>query len=42
MTAEALVSKLWSYSNPLRNDGLNYPDYVEQLMFLLFLKKAVE
>src|SRR3989344_9154169 len=33
-----LVSKLWNYCNILRDDGLSYGDYVEQLTFLLFLK----
>lgn len=33
-----LVSKLWNYCNILRDDGLSYGDYVEQLTYLLFLK----
>lgn len=33
----ALVQKLWNYCNILRDDGLSYGDYVEQLTFLLFL-----
>jgi type I restriction enzyme M protein len=37
-----LVSKLWNYCNILRDDGLSYGDYVEQLTFLLFLKMADE
>ncbi len=36
------VAKLWSYCNILRDDGLSYGDYVEQLTFLLFLKMADE
>ncbi len=31
----ALVSKLWNYCSILRDDGLSYGDYVEQLTFLL-------
>ena len=31
----ALVQKLWNYCNILRDDGLSYGDYVEQLTFLL-------
>ena len=31
----ALVQKLWNYCNILRDDGLSYGDYVEQLAFLL-------
>ena len=42
MTAPALVQKLWNYCNILRDDGLSYGDYVEQLTFLLFLKMADE
>jgi type I restriction enzyme M protein len=38
----ALVQKLWSYCNVLRDDGLSYGDYVEQLTYLLFLKMADE
>ena len=43
-TAEAqrVVQKLWSYCNVLRDDGLSYGDYVEQLTYLLFLKMAHE
>src|SRR5690349_2106431 len=41
-TPSALISKLWNYCNILRDDGLSYGDYVEQLTFLLFLKMADE
>lgn len=37
-----IVAKLWNYCNILRDDGLSYGDYVEQLTFLLFLKMADE
>src|SRR5262245_2445802 len=37
-----IVQKLWSYCNVLRDDGLSYADYVEQLTYLLFLKMADE
>lgn len=33
MTASGLVQKLWNYCNILRDDGLSYGDYVEQLGF---------
>ncbi|MDP9331412.1 MAG: type I restriction-modification system subunit M [Actinomycetota bacterium] len=39
---KALVDKLWNYCNILRDDGLSYGDYVEQLTYLLFLKMADE
>jgi type I restriction enzyme M protein len=38
----AIVQKLWNYCNILRDDGLSYGDYVEQLTYLLFLKMAYE
>ena len=37
-----VVQKLWSFCNVLRDDGLSYLDYLEQLTFLLFLKMADE
>ena len=37
-----IVQKLWNYCNVLRDDGLSYGDYVEQLTYLLFLKMADE
>lgn len=42
MTPAAIVQKLWNYCNVLRDDGMSYGDYVEQLTFLLFLKMADE
>ena len=42
VTASGLVRRLWHYCNVLRDDGLSYPDYVEQLTYLLFLKMAEE
>ncbi|MHB1550183.1 MAG: class I SAM-dependent DNA methyltransferase [Vulcanimicrobiaceae bacterium] len=38
----ALVARLWNYCHVLRDDGLSYGDYVEQLTYLLFLKMADE
>ncbi|HQP37150.1 MAG TPA: N-6 DNA methylase, partial [Polyangiaceae bacterium] len=40
--SDSLIKKLWSYCNVLRDDGLSYQDYLEQLTFLLFLKMADE
>ncbi len=40
--SSAIVQKLWNYCNILRDDGLSYGDYIEQLTYLLFLKMAHE
>ena len=40
--SQQIVQKLWNYCNVLRDDGLSYGDYVEQLTYLLFLKMADE
>src|SRR2546426_383064 len=40
--SQQIVQKLWNYCNILRDDGLSYGDYVEQLTYLLFLKMADE
>ena len=42
MTTSNLIAKLWSYCDTLRDDGVSYSDYLEQLTFLLFLKMANE
>jgi type I restriction enzyme M protein len=42
VTSNAIVQKLWNYCNILRDDGLSYQDYIEQLTFQLFLKMAEE
>ncbi|MEO3408215.1 class I SAM-dependent DNA methyltransferase [Mucilaginibacter sp. CAU 1740] len=42
MTSSAIISKVWSFCNTLRDDGVNYGDYLEQLTYLLFLKMADE
>jgi type I restriction enzyme M protein len=38
----SLVQKVWNYCNVLRDDGVSYGDYVEQLTYLLFLKMVDE
>ena len=40
--SQAIIQKLWNYSNVLRDDGMGYGDYVEQLTYLLFLKMTDE
>ena len=42
MNSATLVQRLWNYCNVLRDDGMSYGDYVEQLTYLLFLKMADE
>lgn len=38
----SIVSKVWAFCNPLRDVGVGYGDYLEQLTYLLFLKMADE
>ena len=42
MNTSSIVQKLWNYSNVLRDDGMSYGEYVEQLTYRLFLKMAGE
>ena len=42
MNAETIVSKIWSFCTTLRDDGVGYGDYLEQLTYLIFLKMADE
>ncbi len=42
LTASQIGTRVWSYANLLRDDGLSYMAYVEQITFLLFLKMADE
>jgi type I restriction enzyme M protein len=37
-----IVNKVWNYAHVLRDDGVSYGDYVEQITYLLFLKMAHE
>ena len=39
---KALVQRLWDFCDVLRDDGLSYGEYLEQLTYLLFLKMADE
>jgi type I restriction enzyme M protein len=38
----SIVSKVWSFCNVLRDGGVSYGDYLEQLTYLIFLKMAEE
>jgi type I restriction enzyme M protein len=42
MSTYQIISKVWSFCNTLRDDGVGYGDYLEQLTYLLFLKMADE
>ncbi len=42
MSPADVTNKLWNYCHVLRDDGMSYGDYVEQLTYLLFLKMADE
>ena len=42
MNTSALVQKIWNFCHTLRDDGVGYGDYLEQLTYLLFLKMAHE
>src|SRR6478672_2485710 len=37
-----IVAKLWGFCHTLRQDGIDYGDYIEQITYLLFLKMADE
>jgi type I restriction enzyme M protein len=40
--ASAIVQKVWNYAHVLKDDGLAFMDYTEQITYLLFLKLAWE
>lgn len=40
--SQQIVQKAWNFAHVLRDDGLSYMAYVEQITFLLFLKMADE
>ncbi len=40
--ASALVQKVWNYAHVLKDDGLAFMDYTEQITYLLFLKMTWE
>lgn len=42
MTESTIISKIWNMANVLRDDGVSYGDYLEQITYLLFLKMADE
>src|ERR1017187_6084523 len=42
MMTESIVSKVWAFCSTLKDDGVSYGDYLEQLTYLIFLKMADE
>ena len=40
--SSTIVSKVWGMCSPLRDDGVSYGDYLEQLTYLIFLKMSDE
>ncbi|GGI19966.1 class I SAM-dependent DNA methyltransferase [Oxalicibacterium faecigallinarum] len=42
MNTSTLIQKVWNFCHTLRDDGVGYGDYLEQLTYLLFLKLADE
>lgn len=42
MSTDSIISKVWSFCTTLRDDGVGYGDYLEQLTYLIFLKMADE
>lgn len=40
--ASNLIQRVWSYAHVMRDDGLSFLDYTEQITYLLFLKIAWE
>ena len=42
MSTAPIVSRVWSFCTTLRDDGVGYGDYLEQLTYLIFLKMADE
>ena len=42
MNTDTIISRVWSFSHILRDDGVTYGDYLEQLTYLIFLKMSDE
>ena len=42
MSPATIINKIWNFANVLRDDGVSYGDYLEQITYLLFLKMAEE
>ena len=42
MDTTQIGNRAWSFAHVLRDDGLSYMQYIEQMTYLLFLKMADE
>lgn len=42
MNTSSLIQEVWNFCHTLKDDGVGYGDYLEQLTYLLFLKMAHE
>ena len=42
VTTTEIVNRVWNYAHVLRDEGVGYGDYVEQLTYLIFLKMTAE
>ncbi|MBF4437644.1 SAM-dependent methyltransferase, partial [Vibrio anguillarum] len=42
MSTQDLINKLWSLCHLLRDDGVTYNEYLNELTFLVFLKMVEE
>jgi len=42
MSPATIINKIWNFASVLRDDGVSYGDYLEQITYLLFLKMADE
>ena len=42
MSPTTIINKIWNFAGVLRDDGVSYGDYLEQITYLLFLKMADE
>ena len=42
MSASEIGNRVWNYAHVLKDDGVGYNDYLEQITYLVFLKMADE
>lgn len=42
VSTSEIVNRVWNYAHVLRDEGIGYGDYVEQLTYLIFLKMSSE